>query len=35
LYIWPVEEERLLVRFFGEEYVQYRKDVWSGLPLLQ
>ena len=29
------EEERLLVRFFGEEYVKYRDDVVSGLPLLR
>ncbi|KAL7410363.1 Isoprenylcysteine carboxyl methyltransferase family-domain-containing protein [Mrakia frigida] len=29
------EEERLLVRFFGDEYVKYREKVLSGLPLLR
>lgn len=25
-------EEELLVAFFGEEYVQYRKRTWVGIP---
>ncbi|CED85456.1 ste14p [Phaffia rhodozyma] len=29
------EEEFLLVRFFGQEYIEYRKKVTSGLPLLR
>lgn len=27
-------EEALLVRFFGDEYVQYRKKSWIGIPFL-
>lgn len=27
-------EERYLVHFFGDEYVQYRKKVWSGLVFI-
>lgn len=27
-------EERLLVEFFGEEYVQYRKRSWVGIPFV-
>jgi protein-S-isoprenylcysteine O-methyltransferase len=29
------DEERLLVKFFGDEYIQYRGDVVSGLPLVR
>lgn len=29
------DEERLLVKFFGDEYIQYRADVVSGLPLVR
>lgn len=25
-------EERLLVEFFGDDYVNYKKSVWSGIP---
>lgn len=29
-----LDEERHLVRFFGDEYVQYRKRVGTGLPFV-
>ena len=28
------DEERHLVRFFGNEYIQYRKRVGTGLPFI-
>ncbi|KAE8446793.1 hypothetical protein EG329_011570 [Mollisiaceae sp. DMI_Dod_QoI] len=28
-------EEELLVRFFGDEYVAYRKRTWVGIPLIK
>lgn len=34
--LWnPTEEEILLVKFFGDEYVEYRMRTGSGLPLIQ
>lgn len=27
-------EEEYLVSFFGQEYRDYKKDVWSGIPLV-
>lgn len=27
-------EERLLVGFFGEEYVRYRERSWVGIPFI-
>jgi hypothetical protein len=29
------DEERLLVKFFGQEYIDYRAKVVSGLPLVR
>lgn len=29
-----LEEEKFLVRFFGDDYVQYRKRVGTGLPFM-
>uniref|UniRef100_A0A1I8GBE2 Protein-S-isoprenylcysteine O-methyltransferase n=1 Tax=Macrostomum lignano TaxID=282301 RepID=A0A1I8GBE2_9PLAT len=29
------DEERLLVAFFGREYVRYRRRVWSGVPFVR
>lgn len=28
------EEEKFLIKFFGNDYVQYRKDVGTGLPFM-
>lgn len=28
------EEEKFLVKFFGDDYVQYRKRVGTGLPFM-
>ena len=34
--LWDrTEEEILLVKFFGDEYVEYRKKTGSGLPLIR
>ena len=29
------EEEKLLVKFFGDGYVEYRKGTGSGLPFIR
>jgi protein-S-isoprenylcysteine O-methyltransferase len=28
-------EEQLLVAFFGEEYLEYRKRTWVGIPSIR
>ncbi len=28
-------EEELLVKFFGEEYVDYRRRTWVGIPFIR
>ena len=27
-------EEELLIKFFGNDYVQYRKKTWVGIPFI-
>ena len=29
------EEEQLLVNFFGDEYVDYKKRTWVGIPMIR
>ncbi|KYQ91104.1 prenylcysteine methyltransferase [Tieghemostelium lacteum] len=29
------EEEEFLIKFFGQQYVEYKKRVWSGIPLIK
>jgi len=29
------DEERFLTEFFGDEYVEYKKRSWVGIPLCQ
>lgn len=29
-----IGEEEYLVAFFGEDYVQYRKKTWVGIPFI-
>lgn len=28
-------EEELLLKFFGPEYIQYRKRTWVGIPFIK